>query len=98
MRTVNHLWEQFISMENFQIAARKAIKSKKSKKAVAKFLKNKDVLLEKLRRDIMNGSFQTSPYVVKTIYEPKQRQIYVLPLYPDLNHQLLQEHCVAKSW
>ncbi|MBP9999266.1 MAG: reverse transcriptase [Proteobacteria bacterium] len=91
MRTVNHLWEQFISMENFQIAARKAIKSKKSKKAVAKFLKNKDVLLEKLRRDIMNGSFQTSPYVVKTIYEPKQRQIYVLPLYPDhiLHHALI---------
>lgn len=91
MKTVNHLWEQFISIDNFKLAAKKAIKSKKSKRAVTKFLANQDALLEKLRRDIMSGNFKTSPYVVKTIYEPKQRNIYVLPLYPDhiLHHALI---------
>ena len=91
MKTVNHLWEQFISPENFNLAAKKAIKSKKSKMAVAKFLARKDELLDKLRRDIIAGNFKTSQYVVKTIYEPKERNIYVLPLYPDhiLHHALV---------
>lgn len=91
MKTVNHLWEQFISRENFELAARRAIKSKKSKVAVAEFMADKDALLEKLRRNIISGTFQTSAYVVKTIYEPKERQIYVLPLYPDhiLHHALV---------
>lgn len=91
MKTYNHLWEQFISPENFQLAARKAVKSKKSKSAVRRFMENRNVLLEQLRRDIITGNFKTSPYVIKTIYEPKERQIYVLPLYPDhvLHHALI---------
>lgn len=91
MKTVNHLWESFISKENFELAAKKAIKSKKSKAAVKKFLENKDVLLEKLRQDVMSGNFKTSNYIIKTIYEPKERQIYILPLYPDhvLHHALI---------
>lgn len=91
MKTHNNLWETFISPENFDLAAKKAIKSKKSKMAVAKFLARRDELLDKLRRDIISGNFKTSPYVVKTIYEPKERNIYVLPLYPDhiLHHALV---------
>ena len=53
MKTVNNLWESFISKENFELAAKKAVKSKKTKAAVVDFLANKDVLLEKLRRDVM---------------------------------------------
>jgi len=54
-------------------------------------LRHKDELLEQLRRDVISGNFKTSSYVVKTIYEPKERQIYVLPLYPDhiLHHALI---------
>ncbi len=91
MKTYNNLWDEFISPENFKLAAKKAIKSKKSKSAVQSFLRRSDVLLERLRADIMSGNFHTSPYVVKTIYEPKERQIYVLPLYPDhvLHHALV---------
>ena len=48
MKTYNNLWEQFISIENFESAAKKAIKSKKSKKSVQQFMKNKDALLKKL--------------------------------------------------
>ncbi len=91
MKTVNNLWDVFISPENFNIAAKKAIKSKKSKMAVAKFLAKRDKLLDKLRHDIISGNFKTSAYVIKTIYEPKERNIYVLPLYPDhiLHHALV---------
>lgn len=91
MKTYKNLWKKFISPENFEIAARKAVKSKKSKHAVQKFLKNKDALLKKLREQLINGTFKTSRYKTFVVYEPKQRTIYKLPLYPDhvLHHAII---------
>ena len=91
MKTYNNLWEQFISAENFELAAKKAVKSKKSKKSVQKFLRNKDVLLKKLRQQLIEGKFKTSEYKTFVIHEPKERVIYKLPLYPDhvLHHALI---------
>lgn len=91
MKTYKHLWEQFISRENFELAAKKAVRSKKSHKSVKYFLEHKDELLEKLRNDLITGKYKTSPYVTFDIYEPKKRTIYKLPLYPDhvLHHALI---------
>ena len=91
MKTYKNLWEQFISVENFELAARRAVKSKKSKKVVARFLRHKDELLQKLREKVIAGKFKTSPYKTFDIYEPKKRTIYKLPLYPDhvLHHALI---------
>lgn len=83
MKTYKHLWEKFISWENLDLAARKAVKSKKNKKVVRKFMEHRTELLEKLRQDLIYGKFKTSPYQTFTIYEPKKRVIYKLPLYPD---------------
>lgn len=91
MKTYKHLWEQFISRENFELAAKKAVKSKKSKKSVKHFLAHREELLEKLRNDLISGTYKTSPYKTFDIYEPKKRTIYKLPLYPDhiLHHALI---------
>ena len=91
MKTYKHLWDQFISMENFELAARRAIKSKRNKKSTQNFLQNKDVLLEKLRQDLIYDRFQTSKYRTFFVYEPKKREIYELPLYPDhiVHHALI---------
>jgi len=91
MKTYKHLWEQFISKENFDLAAKKAIKSKKSKKEVHKFLAHREDYLIKLRHLLMSGKYKTSPYQTFTIHEPKERLIYKLPLYPDhiLHHALI---------
>ena len=91
MKRYKNLWDQFISMENLELAAKKAVKSKKNKYVVKAFLKNKDELLKKLQSDLINGTFTTSPYQTFTIYEPKQRVIYKLPLYPDhiVHHALI---------
>lgn len=83
MKTYKHLWDDFISRENFDLAVTKAVKSKKSKKSVAVFLQNKDENIEKLRSDLIYGKYKTSRYKMFMIYEPKQRVIYELPLYPD---------------
>ncbi|MBE6457506.1 MAG: reverse transcriptase [Alphaproteobacteria bacterium] len=91
MKTYKNLWDKFISMENLELAAKKAVKSKKSKAMVQQFLANKTELLQKLQQDLINGNFRTSKYVVFTIFEPKERQIYMLPLYPDhvVQHALI---------
>ena len=91
MKTYKRLWDNFISRENFELAARKAVRSKKSRKSVQKFLANRAEMLEKLRRDVMMGRYKTSPYKTFIIREPKERVIYNLPLYPDhiLHHALI---------
>jgi len=91
MKTHKRLWDDFISVKNFDLAAKKAVKSKKTRKAVQRFLNNRAELLEKLRQDIICGRYKTSPYKTFIIREPKQRIIYNLPLYPDhiLHHALI---------
>lgn len=91
MKTHKRLWESFISAENFELASIKAVKSKKSKTSVQYFLENKEFLLKQLRNTIIAGKYQTTPYEIFTIYEPKKRVIYKLPLYPDhiVHHALI---------
>ena len=91
MKRYKHLWDEFISMENLELAAKKAVKSKKSKWSTRVFEKNKTEYLTKLQQMLINGEFNTSPYRVRKIYEPKERLIYILPLYPDhiVHHALI---------
>ncbi len=42
-----------------------------------------DKKLQKLRDDLCTGRFRTSKYTIFKVYEPKEREIYMLPLYPD---------------
>ena len=91
MKRYKNLWDDFISMDNLKLAAKKAVKSKKNKKAVKYFLRHQEKLLKKLQVDLISRKFTTSQYKIRTIYEPKQRDIYILPLYPDhiVHHALI---------
>ena len=91
MKTYKNLWDEFISKENFELAVKKAVKSKKNKRQTKYFLQNKDVLLEKLRDDLIHDKFKTSRYRKFFVFEPKKREIYELPLYPDhiVHHALI---------
>jgi retron-type reverse transcriptase len=98
MKRHKNLWAKFISMENLELAAKKAVKSRKNKKDVQLFLKDKDNLLKQLQDDLINQRFNTSRYKVRTIFEPKKRDIYILPLYPDhiVHHALI--NVVGPIW
>lgn len=91
MKTHKNLWSQFISSENFELAAHRALLGKKSKNCARRFLRNRDALLKRLRDALESGTFKTGKYRIFTIYEPKQRDIYMLPLYPDhiVHHALM---------
>lgn len=91
MKTHKHLWDEFISAENFDIAAKNALRGKKSKSAAKRFLRQREAKLLKLRQDLENGTFTTGRYHIFTVYEPKRRNVYMLPLYPDhiVHHALM---------
>lgn len=83
MKTYKNLWDSFISKDNFELAYNKAVKKKGRQRQVIAFNQNKEENLEKVRELVANGQFHTSPYKNKTIYEPKERTIYILPFSPD---------------
>ena len=78
-----NLWQQFISTENFQRALANAIRGKRHKPSVVRFMKNADENLEKIRQSIIAGEYKTSNYRVMKITDPKPRDIHILPFAPD---------------
>jgi len=83
MRTYKDLWDKFISPENFKAAVEKACKGKKQRQQIIRFMEDKEGNTELVRQLVLQGKFHTSPYRSKTIYEPKERVIYILPFNPD---------------
>ncbi|MDR2098433.1 MAG: reverse transcriptase/maturase family protein [Rickettsiales bacterium] len=91
VRRIGNLWETLISPENFALAYERAIKHKKSKRAVKKFELNRAENLEAVRQLVASKKFRTARYHEKQIYEPKPRLIYILPFNPDriVQHALM---------
>lgn len=83
MRRHNNLFDQITSIDNLCQAYRKARKGKTSKSAVKRFDCDPEKRLAKIQSQLIEGTFNTSAYHTKWVFEPKQRLIYVLPFNPD---------------
>ena len=83
MKRVNGLYEKIYSIENLELADSKARKGKKISYGVRKHDKNKEENIVKLHYLLKNKMFNTSKYHIFKIFEPKEREIYQLPYYPD---------------
>lgn len=83
MKRYDNLFGRICSMDNLRLADRKARRGKKRTKNMDKFDKDPERHLRELRETLLAGKFHTSPYTHKTIYEPKERLISILPYYPD---------------
>ena len=83
MKRLGHVWEQIISPDNLREAIRKAARGKRRRANVARVLDNVDTHVSALHELLASGQYRTSQYNVKIIYEPKERQIFCLPFYPD---------------
>lgn len=91
MKRYGNLFDRIVSIENLDLADRKARKGKARRKDVARFDQDRDGNLARLRQSLLDGTFKTSPYHVFKVYEPKEREIYKLPYYPDrvLHHAIM---------
>lgn len=70
-------------MDNLLLADDKARKGKLNSYGVKMHDKNRIDNLLKLQEALLNQTFRTSEYETFIIYEPKEREIYRLPYYPD---------------
>jgi len=83
MKRHGNLFNQIVTIENLELAYKKAKLGKSKKTSVIRFALNPEERLAFIRESLVNKTFSTSSYTVKQIYEPKERTIYVLPFAPD---------------
>lgn len=83
MKRINNVFEKICSLENLQLADERARKRKQYSYGVRLHDRNREQHLRELSDKMLRGEYKTSPYSVFTIHEPKEREIYRLPYYPD---------------
>ena len=83
MKRIGNLYDSIISLENLRLADERARKGKLRSYGVQVHDKNRDSNLQKLHESLKNQTFKTSKYHIFTIYEPKEREIFRLPYFPD---------------
>ncbi|MDR1022023.1 MAG: RNA-directed DNA polymerase [Prevotellaceae bacterium] len=83
MKRLGNLYGRICSLENLQLADEKARKGKLRSHGVVKHDRHREENLIRLHEMLQNGTFRTSEYDIFKIYEPKEREIYRLPYFPD---------------
>lgn len=83
MKRIGNLYHQITSMENLLLADKKAQKGKSDQYGVLLHNRNKEANLLTLQDMLVTKTYKTSPYDIFKIYEPKEREVYRLPYFPD---------------
>lgn len=83
MKGIDGLFDKIGSIDNLKIADEKARRGKKNTYGVKIHDKNREQNIINLHHLLISGKYRTSTYNIFKIYEPKEREIYRLPYYPD---------------
>lgn len=83
MKRIGNLYQQIISLENLYIADERAQKRKQRSHGVKLHNENREFNLIALHHQLKEKTFTTSPYDIFKVYEPKERDVYRLPYFPD---------------
>lgn len=83
MKRINNLYAKIISIENLRLADKKASKGKAKQYGVEVHQKQQEANIFLLYEMLLNKTYKTSPYTTFKVYEPKEREVYRLPYFPD---------------
>lgn len=83
MKRINNIFEKICSLDNIELADKKARKHKANTIGVVLHDLNRDKSNLDIQKRLENGTYRTSKYTTFTIYEPKERLIFRLPYDPD---------------
>lgn len=83
MKRIGNLYQQIVSVANLQLADKKARKGKATQPGVLQHDRNRQANILHLHKVLLDKEFRTSQYTRFTIFEPKEREIFRLPYYPD---------------
>jgi hypothetical protein len=83
MKRHGNLYSQICGTENLQLAHINARRGKLHYSEVQKVNQNPEKYLGSLQKMLLDKTYQTAPYKIMQVYEPKKRTIYKLPYFPD---------------
>lgn len=83
MKRIGNIFEKLISIENLTTSDEKAQRGKAKQYGVLVHYRNREENILKLHESLRQKSYTTSKYDIFKVYEPKEREIYRLPYYPD---------------
>jgi len=83
MKRTGNLYQRIISIENLIEADKTAKKGKAKQYGVQLHNKNQKPNILKLHEMLKSKTYQTSTYDIFKVYEPKEREVYRLPYFPD---------------
>jgi RNA-directed DNA polymerase len=83
MKRINNLYPKIYSLDNLKAADLIARKGKMTQPGVKKHLITEEQDLQELHELLKNKEYKTSEYTTFKIYEPKEREIFRLPYFPD---------------
>ncbi len=92
------LFKNIVDIENIYVAYKNARRGKGWQNTVKRFEENLDKNLIAIQKSLIDHTFTTATYRSKTIYEPKQREIYILPFAPDRIVQHALMNIVEPIW
>lgn len=83
MKRIGNIYHKIISIDNLIEADAKAQKGKSKQYGVQLHNKNAEANILKLHKMLQDKTYATSTYDVFKVFEPKEREVYRLPYYPD---------------
>ncbi len=89
MKRIGNLWERLISFENLYAAYRKAIRGKRQRRDVARFIVHAEDELLRLHEELRDQTYQPGAYRTFYIYEEKPRLISAAPFRDRIVHHAL---------
>lgn len=83
MKRLGNLYEKIYDINNLYLADTLAQRGKANQWGVIVHNRHKDQNLLDLQNMLLDKTFKTSQYTVFKVYEPKKREVFRLPYYPD---------------
>lgn len=83
MKRLNNLYNKIISIENLTFADETARKGKSNQYGIKVHDKDRESNIHLLHEMLKSKSYKTSEYTTFKIHEPKEREVFRLPYFPD---------------
>lgn len=83
MKRIGNIWEKIVDRDNISRALYNAAEGLRKRKSVVWHLDHADETVDAIREILLSGKFKTANYRSRTIKEPKEREIFILPFFPD---------------
>jgi RNA-directed DNA polymerase len=83
MKRIGNLYQQICAIDNLMLADKKASRGKSGQYGIMRHNFNRESNIYLLQQMLINKTYTTSAYTTITIRDPKEREIYRLPYFPD---------------